>query len=238
MSSTGSNKIEDVFKARGTYRLTPLSGVSGGGAVVTATATGGIVTVSVTAAKILLDSSPFTFPLSPLATSVLPDGVSNFAVYINPIRQVPAVTVLPTGGTTGDLVMLVSPTGKYDSYLQDIYQYNGVSWVTRDSAIGANLDPNKPYAPLTLFTPGTSDFRNLPFNKITGGVLGFSDEPTVIYPINRGVPANLPGMGGEYARYSTGFTIAKVKVTLTGGAIANPVTDLIVTRPASVDLFF
>ena len=84
MSSTGSNKIEDVFKARGTYRLTPLSGVSGGGAVVTATATGGIVTVSVTAAKILLDSSPFTFPLSPLATSVLPDGVSNFAVYINP----------------------------------------------------------------------------------------------------------------------------------------------------------
>lgn len=237
MSSTGSNKLEDIFKSRGTYRLTPLSGIADRGGIVTATAAAGVVTLNVSASKVLIDSLPFSVAAGSLVTApALADGINKLNVYIVPTRAVPFVLALPTSGTLGDLVMLVTPAGKFDQYLSDIYVYNGVAWQTRDSFVSANIDPNKPYVPQNVFVPSSSDFRNLPFNQITGGVLAFGDEQAVLTLPNSGLPPSSVGMGPSYVRFSAGVLIAKVQVLLTGGAIATPATDVIVTRPQSVDL--
>ena len=85
MASTGSNKLEDLFRSRGTGRLTPLCGVVGGnGGVVTATATGGVVTINYTAASVLLDSLLYSITAGSLATPALQDGANEINVYVTP----------------------------------------------------------------------------------------------------------------------------------------------------------
>lgn len=236
MSSTGSNQLTDVFKLRGTTRLTPLGGVTDGGGIVTAAATGGIVTLTATAAKVLIDALPFTVAAGSASTLALPNGTHTLKLFVNPVREVLAVSALPATGTVGQQVMLVTPAGEFEDYLQDVYIYTATGWMLRDASIPANLDPNAPYVHPTWTVPNSSDFRHLPFNKVTGAALSVSDEKQIIWAPHRGQPVSLPSIQGSYARFSAGFAIANVRVTLTGGAIAAPATDLFISRPNSVDL--
>lgn len=236
MSSTGSNQVTDIFNPRGTMRLTPLSGVKDGGGVVTVTAAAGVVTLACTASKVLLDSLPFNVAAGSAATAALPNGVHNLKLFINPIREVLAVSTLPGAGTIGQEVMLVTRAGDFEDYLQDIYTYTATGWVLRDVAIAANLDPNGPYIPQTWEVSTSSNFRHVAFNKITGTAYSLTDERQIIWAPQRGMPVSLPSIEGSYARYSAGFAVADVRVKLTAGAIATPATDLTITRAKSVDL--
>lgn len=236
MSSTGSNQLTDVFKQRATTRLTPLGGVTDGGGIVTATATGGIVTLTATAAKVLIDALPFTLAAGSASTLALPNGTHTLKLFVNPIREVLAVAALPVTGTIGQQVILVTPAGQFEDYAQDLYIYTAAGWVSRDTSYPTNLDPNAPYVHPLWSVPNSSDFRNLPFNKVTGAALSVSDEKQIMWAPHRGQPVSLPSIEGSYARFSAGFAIANVRVTLTGGTIATPATDLFISRPNSVDL--
>jgi hypothetical protein len=238
MATTGSNRIEDAYKVRGTDRLLPLGGVTSGAAtcLTTATVAAGVATFSVSAAQILIDSLPFSLAAGTVSTAALPNGINNLKVYVSPIREVLAVTTLPAVGTPNQEVMLITPAGDFDFYLQDIYRYVGTSWVLRDAASAADLDPNSVYVPETWAVPGSSDFRHLPFNKVVGSTLTLTEERPIMYPPYRGMPPHLPSMSGSYVRYSAAFAIADVKLILTAGAIANPTTDLVITRTKNLDL--
>jgi hypothetical protein len=237
MASTGTNQVTDLFKMRGTHRLLPYGGVTDKGGIVTVTAAAGVLTFTNTAAKVLLDTIPFTLAAgSTVSSAALPDGTNLVKVYVNPVREVLAVLALPPTGTPNQEVMLVSPAGDFDYFFQDIYRYVAGAWVLRDKALTMSLDPNGKYQPQTWEVGGSSDFRHLPFNKITGAVLAAKDEQQIIEPPNRGALPNHPGLGGSYMRFSAGFVLAEVKVTLTAGAIATPATDLIITRPREVDI--
>jgi hypothetical protein len=238
MPSTGSNKLEDLWRSRGTHRLTPYGGVTDKGGVVTATATGGVVTLSHTAAAILLDALPFSVPAGTIATPVLPNGLNLIKLFIKPVRKTLAVTSLPATGVIDRTVMLVNPAdveGNYQ-YLNDIYIYTATGWQVRDKFVKANLDPNKPYVPENYLVGRSADFRNLPFNEIVGASASLQDEPDILYPANVGLPLTSPGMGPSFARFSSGFLLAEVAVLLTAGAIATPATDLKIVRPTHVDL--
>lgn len=238
MPSTGSNKLEDIWKSRGTHRLTPYGGVNNKGGVVTVTAAAGVVTAAYTQADVTLDSLGFNLAAGSLVSPVLPNGLNRLLLYVVPTRNTPAVATLPAVGAIDDTAMLVSAADVDNNYeyLQSLYLYTATGWQVRDKFVKTNLDPNKPYIPEDSLVQGSSDFRHLPFNEIVGAATAWKDEASVLYPANVGTPVTIPGMGPSFARFASGFLLAEILVNLTAGAIAVPATDVKIVRPRHVDL--
>lgn len=227
MASTGTNKLEDAFRSKGTNRLAPYGGVISGAVVGAVTAAAGVVTIPVGAGEVLIDNNQYTLAAGSIVSAALPNGVNNLEAWVIPVRKSPDVAVLPTVGVEGDIVLLTSKADDNLNYLQEIYVYR--------AALGGFVKKNE-YATIgekdSIFAPNTDTWGHLPYSEYAGAVLSASDEKGILYRPNTGLPAQLSPMRGapSYARYAAGFKIADIKVTLTAGAIAVPATDLKVTR--------
>lgn len=234
MSSTGFNRLENIFRQRAANSLTPYGGVLSGMQLGTVTAATGVVTIPVTAGVMLLDTHQFNFTAASLVTAALPNGVNNVEVWVKPIRKVTTGATVPVApGADGDYFFLTQPCNENIDYLDKIYVYRTAStaWIEANEYVnygerGAIYAPNTPY------------FRNLAFSEITGGVLSATDERSVMYKPSVGLPPEISpsNFASSFARYAAGFKLADVKVTLTAGAIATPATDVVITRLRQADI--
>lgn len=233
MSSTGFVKLEDVFRQRASTRLTPYSVVLSGMAVGSITATAGVVTIPVASGTMLLDSHQFNFTAANLVTGTLPNGVNNLEVWVRPVRRTPAVSTLPGATTDGSYCFLTIPCDENTDYLDKIYVYRTgpAAWLEANEYVNYGEKS-------AIYAPNTPYYRNLPFSEITGGVLSLKDEKSILYKPSTGLPPEISpaNFAASYARYASGFKLADVTVTLTGGAIATPATDLVVKRLRQADV--
>lgn len=223
MASTGFNKLDDIFRQKGSTRLLPYGGVLSGVDIGAVTAAAGVVTIPVTAGKILLDVREFDITAGSVVSTALPNGLNKLEVYVRPVRKTPALTALPGTGVAGDTCFVVVDADANNQYLDKAYVYQASAWVEKD----------------LMYEPNTDYFRNMPLSAITGGVFALSDEKAILYkPTAGGLPPEQTAMNGapSFVRYPAGFKVATINVTLTAGAIATPATDLVIKKykPAKI----
>lgn len=223
MASTGFNKLEDIFRSKGTSRLAPYGGIVNGSAIGAITAAAGVVTVAVGAGSVVLDSRVFALAAGSLITPALPNGLNSFAIWVIPVRKTLALSALPNRGVEGDIVYLTTPADENTQYLNKIYVFR--------AAKGGFVEKNEDVTSGekdAIFESNTDYFRNLPFSEITGSRLSFTDEKSILFSPNKGMPPELAIGPPSYARYASGFAIGKIDVTLTAGVIATPATDVVI----------
>lgn len=189
---------------RGGMRVYAFGGVLSGLEVGTIAYAAGNLTIPYTAGVVKLDGLKFSISSGSIVRA-LGNGTHVLNMFVNPTREVPVSTTVPSGAPSApnnNYAIQVVDYGDYQQVL-NYYKYENAAWSVHDP----------------IFDPPTLDYGNLFHNRIVGATVGTSPEKQIYQKLASAPFLSQPAP--HIARYSTSLLVAQVTAVVSGGALAS-----------------